>query len=383
MLKKKLFIKVVIFVAILSFITFISRYRILLLNWQGQIVFSVVRVAADEKTDKESQIIPIGTSIGIKPGRPRKEEPKSSSIFIHYAKPEQKIDESVVVVNTSNSVRKVKLYPTDSIISSGGGFGCKQELEENVLVGRWILFDKSEIILEPYESKEIEFSILVPQDVIGSEYNGCVVAQEVSNQINDSKKLGINLNYRTAIRVALRIDTDKQLLFDFDVKSVDIYEDFQTESYLSRIKIQNKGNVSVDLDINQSFYPTLALFSALQENGGVFTVFPSQADTELNFKFIKPFWGGFFCLRTTILENKSNISKIDFEETSAGILGTESSKRDLRNFSYENSIFVVPHPIAILVYITIFLVPILMVIYKKRKLKFFKNINLFKKNVEN
>jgi len=370
MLNKKPFIGVLIFVLIVVLITFIiTRYKILLLNWEGQIVFSLVNVAADKKTDTETQIVPIGTSIGIKPGKPRKEEPKSSSIFIHYAKPGQKIDESVVVVNTSSYVRKVKLYPADSIISSGGGFSCKQELEENILVGKWILFDVNEVTLDPYESKEVSFSIVVPQDLPGSEYNGCVVAQEISNQVNDSKKPGINLNYRNAIRVALRIDSDTKLIFDFDVKSVDIYEDVYGDNYLSRIKLQNKGNVSVDLDINQSFYPAFALFSNVQENGGTFTIFPSQEDTELNFKYIKPFWGGFFTLYTNVKEKQCNISNITFEQTSAGVL-------------VKSRIFVIPHPIAIVVYIIIFLLPISIMLYKTGKLKFFKNVNLFRKNVE-
>src|SRR5687768_11321521 len=77
-------------------------------------------------------------NIGGHPSNPIPGNARSNSIFIHTINPGQTVSDAVTVVNYTKDTKTLQIYATDSIISSGGAFGCAQQVENKKGVGAWI-----------------------------------------------------------------------------------------------------------------------------------------------------------------------------------------------------------------------------------------------------
>ena len=85
--------------------------------------------------------------IGGRPAYPRPDNPRTDSIFVHNVEAGQIIEEGVRAINNTQEIKTLLIYAADSTPSSGGGFACKQLLEEQKGVGTWIAL-KSPIKIE-------------------------------------------------------------------------------------------------------------------------------------------------------------------------------------------------------------------------------------------
>lgn len=150
-------------------------------------------------------------NIGGKPARPREDNARSQSIFIHELDPGQTVEDAIEVVNYTNVTKTLLVYATDSIVSSGGAFGCAQKVDEIKDVGGWIALTKNEVTLKSGQTEIIPFTITAPsfRPQVG-ENNGCIVVQEKNAATQDIEQDGgsIAISFRTAIRVAIWIPGD-------------------------------------------------------------------------------------------------------------------------------------------------------------------------------
>lgn len=241
--------------------------------------------------------------IGLFPGSPREDNKRSEDIFIHESEPGTTIDESVVVVNNTNSIKKIALYAADAIASHDGAFACKQKVEEKEEVATWINISENEITLEPKNRKKIPFTITVPQSIDVGEHNGCVLIQEIEGK-NDGAE-GITIHKRTGIRV--------QITIPGEMKSNLTLENF---SILSRndgnknihVEIINTGNVSNTTNLQIKTKNILG--KEVATHGGEYSILKNEKN-EWNFVFNKTFWGGIFKSNVTssYLDPQSNTEK--------------------------------------------------------------------------
>ena len=137
--------------------------------------------------------------IGGKPSNPRSDNPRSSSIFVYELNPGQQINDAVKIYNNTEQTKDIKVYATDSVISSGGAFACAQESDSVKEVGGWIKLDKNDIKLPPKQNETIGFIVDVPKNAEPGEHNGCIAIQEnKTSGVNVGN--GIALSLRSAIR---------------------------------------------------------------------------------------------------------------------------------------------------------------------------------------
>lgn len=229
--------------------------------------------------------------IGGRPAYPRKEEPKSDNVFIHTIKEGQVISDGLKVINNTQNVKTLLIYPADYIPSTDGGFACKQKAERQTEVGSWIKLDKSEIKLSPMTNEIIDFSINIPTKIDSGEHNGCILIQEKKDE---SKKAGLNLSIRTGIRVLLTLPGE--ILRELELVSFKVVPNSQGHYFLIP-EIKNKGNVSIDANVRVI---TSTIFGKKYiEHGGVYSIL-KQDTARWNFELKHPFWGGIFKSKVTV-----------------------------------------------------------------------------------
>lgn len=144
------------------------------------------------------------SDIGGTPARPRDGNERSKSIFLHEIKPGQSKTDTVKVFNNSDKRQEVQVYAVDAQISSGGAFACKQKAEDVKEAGKWIKLERERVSLAPYTTQEVDFTIRVPEGVDVGEHNACIAIQGLGEE-SVSSQGGINLSFRSAIRVAVTV----------------------------------------------------------------------------------------------------------------------------------------------------------------------------------
>jgi len=298
-------------------------------------VLALLLVAAIFISDGTAQDVGSG-GIGGRPAFPRKDNPRSESIFIHTLEPGSSVNEGVNVINNSDSTSTVLVYPTDSIVSSGGAFACEQLVEEKNEVGSWITMSKNEVTLDSADSEIVPFTITIPANTSVGEHNGCIVVQ--GKLPPEQTEQGIGLSFRTAVRVAILVPGE-------------IVKDLEITSFSSNVgkdkvtltpEITNTGNVSVDADIQT----TLKYFFGMTASqvGGQFPVLRDQTG-EWNFDHDRPFWGGLFKAEVTA----------QYDDNLDSYIGDETSS--IKTLQYPSHWqFVMPHPLALLIELMVLII---------------------------
>lgn len=249
--------------------------------------------------------------LGGRPAFPRPDNPRTESIFIHTLEKGSIQDEGVRVINNTPEKKTISVYAADSTPSTGGAFACKQFSEEKIDVGSWIELEKNEVELEPGTNEVIPFKITIPQNADVGEHNGCILIQEKKTE--DNSNPGVNLSFRTGLRVAITIPGE--IVRMLEIVEFKVVNDENIISLLPRVK--NTGNVSIDADVKvvTSYLWGQTYF----EHGGQYPVLSGNT-SDWNFELNKPFWGGFYKSRLVVEYDEK-------PETELGITGESYDKR--------------------------------------------------------
>lgn len=246
--------------------------------------------------------------IGGRPAFPREDNPRTDSIFIHTVEKGQVQEDGIRVVNNTEETKIITIYGVDSVPSTDGAFSCAQKADPQTGVGTWITLEKNEVVLDPFTNEVILFDINVPENVDVGEHNGCIVMQEKKID-NGEEKAGIQLSFRTGLRVALLVPGDivRELKIDSFVVTA---RDTDDGSFVLQPKVQNTGNVSIDADVR---VVTKSMFGTVhEEHGGEFPVLRGELST-WNFVLNKPFWGGWYTSQLVVSYDASNDASVGVE----------------------------------------------------------------------
>ncbi len=231
--------------------------------------------------------------IGGRPAYPRPDSPRSDSIFIHTVEPGQVIEEAVTVINNSPETKSLLIYAADSTPSTGGGFACKQLLEEQTEVGTWIKLAISEVTLESQTNQVVPFTIEIPTNAGVGEHNGCILIQEKS-AAKDGQQSGMQLSLRTGLRVALTVAGELKR----ELRLISFAAGTATDGGVRyTVQLANEGNVSTDARV--AVVTTSMFGKTIYTHGGTY---PILRDEESTFTFDLPqrFWGGWYTADLTV-----------------------------------------------------------------------------------
>lgn len=286
-------------------------------------------------------------SIGGKPANPDPSNPRTNTIFIKKIEPGTSVQDAVEVINNADTAKTVQIYAVDSVLSSGGAFACAQAVETPKEAGAWVTFEQQNVTLEAGQKAKVPFKIALPANASPGENNGCIVLQEVKS---DEFRGGIGLNFRTAIRLVVMAPGDVVK----DIRPLSINTNLLKESVTVSPKVVSKSNVSVDTEVSVNF--SKLLLGQNQSQKSVFPVLRDQ-ETEWNFEFKRPFWGGFYRASYSI--------SYDPGET---ILGQDSGQERKVVDGPSKIVFVTPSPVALLIELLVLLLLISLIFLLLRKL---------------
>lgn len=294
--------------------------------------------------------------VGGRPAYPRADNPRTDSIFVHILEAGDQQKDGIRVINNDQETKTLLVYPADSTPSSSGGFACKQLLDTQTGVGSWIELEKTEVTLEPGTNEVIDFTITVPENVDVGENNGCILVQEKDDEeVDEDRPAGMHLSFRTGLRVAITVPGE--LRRELSLAGLTVERRANQPGFLYRAKIENKGNVSTDADIQ---LVTKNLFGkTIQEHGGEYTILRGDV-SELNFEMERPFWGGWYKVTQSV----------EYDPNPDAEIGTESGERETLT-DEPVMYFSMPHRNALLIELAVVLVIVSLIvivfIVKKRK----------------
>ncbi len=270
--------------------------------------------------------------VGGRPANPKEENPRTKSIFVYDLKSGQSVNDAVAIYNNSDSKKTVAVYATDSLISSDGAFGCRQEVEPKKEVGSWIKVSSGQIEVPAGGNAEVPFTLQVPDDTPAGEYNACVAIQDRTTAPQKSGN-GISLNFRSAIRVAVTVPGEINEQLTLKSSLLEVKEDKLTVSPI----LKNDGNVSLDSKLSVKVKTLIG--TTVDQVEGEFPVL-ARTEARFNFDLTRPFWGGFYWQETNASYKRLSIKNAKVTEV-PGI-------KQLR--------FIAPKPVALVIEVILLLV---------------------------
>ena len=110
----------------------------------------------------------------------------------------------VVVSNLTDEPQSLHIYGADYVPTNTGDFGLAKESDEQKSIGKWLLPEQSDIVLEPYENRAVFYELNIPQEVeTASSYAGAIVVEQQKPSTEDSRIL---LKFRVGTRIFIQLD---------------------------------------------------------------------------------------------------------------------------------------------------------------------------------
>lgn len=184
------------------------------------------------------------------------EYPNSRSWFIYEAEPNTTIKDSVTLTNHLNHSIILQIAALDGMATLTGGYTLVSNNTENKDIGSWINLDTNEVRLAPFQSRKVDFTIMVPDDVdVGSHPGGVAVWRIDNRDINHNSP--VTIVTRIAARVYLTVPGD--IVKDLNVS--EIKHNIEAGDFLFTLDLVNNGNVQlypeVNLEIKNIFDQTI------------------------------------------------------------------------------------------------------------------------------
>jgi hypothetical protein len=122
-------------------------------------------------------------------------------------KPGDTYSDAFIVENKSDSVKKITLYPADSV-TVNGEINIKNNTDKQENIGKWTKFETNEITLQPREKKQVGFTITIPANAAFGNFKGGFNAVE-SPEIPKNQS-GIFYSTRIVLMVKVKITDNPQ-----------------------------------------------------------------------------------------------------------------------------------------------------------------------------
>src|SRR3989338_7920573 len=183
--------------------------------------------------------------IGGYPANPDPAIQYSESWFIYNLDLGESKDDALLLFNSGEETKTVKLYPVDSIPSNQGNFALEAQDAPRDGIGAWIKLAETLVTLEQGESREIPFVITIPKDADVGEHSGGIIIQKPAPGQTEGEAAA-SVVTRVGIRVYQTVPGEiiKEIeISDFRLELTKPQD--QKPYYDIVLTAKNKGNVSL------------------------------------------------------------------------------------------------------------------------------------------
>lgn len=148
----------------------------------------------------------------------------------------------LIIRNTSQESKRLKLLALDSRKSPSASFELKDPEETQEGIGAWVQLDESEIFLESQQEHRVGFTITVPEDAEVGQQAGALVAETVYAKESEKDKSPF-VNTRVGVRVYNTVPGE--IVYDVKITSVKFQSNIQGGPYGIVVDIKNDSNTAV------------------------------------------------------------------------------------------------------------------------------------------
>jgi hypothetical protein len=156
--------------------------------------------------------------------------------------PGDEYSDTIRVTNTTEGDLPVKVYAIDAMTSAEGAFALKNLESEQMGFGAWATMDSEiDLVLDPKESRDIDFTMTLPDKVAPGEYAGGLVIETVPGG-GGGAGAGAQISTRVGVRTYFTVSGDIEVGFNWDEYSYAQQEGKHFFNY----SFTNSGNVSIE-----------------------------------------------------------------------------------------------------------------------------------------
>lgn len=143
-----------------------------------------------------------GPKFSLQPSTP---DSKSLGYFILDGQNGQTIQRTIRVGNTGDTVGTVRLIAVDATTGATSGIVYRSDTDPRTDVGAWITIDKAPITLNAGESRNVDFTIVMPASSRPGEHVGGIVAMDDETK-TQSAGSGATVSIKTQTITAVQIN---------------------------------------------------------------------------------------------------------------------------------------------------------------------------------
>lgn len=129
------------------------------------------------------------------------------SKYTYELKPGDTITDYILVKNFSTETVTFQTYGADGMLTQDGKDSVKSRTAEQTEIGSWLKVENPKFTLRPDETKELEFTMTIPEDAEFKEYKGGIVTERLASASPDAP---IKVNIRNASSLQVLV-TDEPL----------------------------------------------------------------------------------------------------------------------------------------------------------------------------
>ncbi|MEZ4087389.1 MAG: DUF916 domain-containing protein [Candidatus Gracilibacteria bacterium] len=176
------------------------------------------------------------------------------SWFIYEQEAGQTIEDVATLKNFSDEPANVNLYAVDATSSETGSFILKFREEEQKGIGYWSDVETKSVTIEPQQSVDIPFKIILPEGVPPGQYLGGLIAETGSPQEVDAEEhetcveqnlCGTNISVRTRIGTRIYLTVPGKTYEDYNLTDFSAVKSI-TGTTKFEFRIENNGNVAYE-----------------------------------------------------------------------------------------------------------------------------------------
>ena len=117
----------------------------------------------------------------------------TKSYFIIDSKPGTVVKSSVRVTNTGNISGTVDLYPVDASTAQTSGAVYLSKNDPRNDVGAWITLGMHQVTLNPGQSQDVPFQVIIPGNARSGQHLGGIVAENSAPEQTDTKTQNVTI----------------------------------------------------------------------------------------------------------------------------------------------------------------------------------------------
>ncbi|MDB5166807.1 MAG: hypothetical protein JWM37_879 [Candidatus Saccharibacteria bacterium] len=216
--------------------------------------------------------------IGIRPGPAVSS--RTAGSFHYDARPGTDMSDSLLVINTAQTSKRVHIIATKGHVTPDNHFWCEQLAD----MASWILPKDTISDYMPGQNSVLPFTVRIPATAQPGEYDACLVATEEHTEVSGAKQ-AIRLQSRVAQRVTVTLPGTMNFDYGLSEPTLQVLSDQLV------VSATLSSSAPVSLSVTSSARLSGAHVSAHQ------ILLPRSRQELRLHRITRPYWGGWYALR--------------------------------------------------------------------------------------